>query len=399
MGHTRAKQPRPPSRSRFFEGSMNDRASAAPPVHFLGPEELAALQKPIAATTASSYYSSSRASSEEHSLPAARPLHHKKSSIFGQVWDGVRGRLGFRRGGSTEDGLGKRRSVATDSESTTTDGSTAGYMDDRPTREEALANYHQLVASGFFSSHAIQSSRRPPPGTVVPSQPNSPQPNSHRLQPPNNPSLQPPSPQPPQWPLTPSGSKATTPVRSPASASSRGTKRAATVDDEDDGGGGGKGYQDNNAVRETAPKKLRKSVSRDVVNVPKLRTTSSRRNLLSRRSVSNAGGPDQPASREPNRLSRRVLSKLPNSKPPSAAPPNMPARGSSARRNVSDSASTRVLRPRPSASEPLCVVPDANQGIPTVPAIPLKFTYGEDRENDGPWRGLRRSQRNSTSDD
>jgi hypothetical protein len=35
------------------------------------------------------------------------------------------------------------------------------------------------------------------------------------------------------------------------------------------------------------------------------------------------------------------------------------------------------------------IVPDANRGIPHVPAIPEKFTYGEDRENGGPWRGLR----------
>ncbi|KGQ08598.1 hypothetical protein BBAD15_g6113 [Beauveria bassiana D1-5] len=34
------------SRSRFCEGSMNDRASAAPPVHFLGPDALAALEQP-----------------------------------------------------------------------------------------------------------------------------------------------------------------------------------------------------------------------------------------------------------------------------------------------------------------------------------------------------------------
>lgn len=35
------------SKSRFCEGSMNDRSSAMPPVHFLGPEALAALEQPV----------------------------------------------------------------------------------------------------------------------------------------------------------------------------------------------------------------------------------------------------------------------------------------------------------------------------------------------------------------
>jgi len=55
----------------------------------------------------------------------------------------------------------------------------------------------------------------------------------------------------------------------------------------------------------------------------------------------------------------------------------------------------RVLRPRRSAADDggrvLRVKPSINEGIPGVPDIPPKFTYGEDRENDGPWRGLRRA--------
>ena len=36
---------------------------------------------------------------------------------------------------------------------------------DRPSREEILQSYHQLMASGFFKAHAIQSTRQPPPGS------------------------------------------------------------------------------------------------------------------------------------------------------------------------------------------------------------------------------------------
>ena len=39
---------------------------------------------------------------------------------------------------------------------------------DRPTREEIMKSYNQLMATGFFQSHAIQSTRRPPPGTRPP---------------------------------------------------------------------------------------------------------------------------------------------------------------------------------------------------------------------------------------
>lgn len=35
---------------------------------------------------------------------------------------------------------------------------------DRPSRDEILQSYNQLMASGFFKAHAIQSTRQPPPG-------------------------------------------------------------------------------------------------------------------------------------------------------------------------------------------------------------------------------------------
>ncbi len=65
-------------------------------------------------------------------------------------------------------------------------------------------------------------------------------------------------------------------------------------------------------------------------------------------------------------------------------------------RNVSsgngEGGEMRVLRSQRSLDgrlAPLSVAPDANRGIPSVPAIPPKFTYGEDRDNGAPWRGLR----------
>ena len=40
----------------------------------------------------------------------------------------------------------------------------ASASGDRPSREEILQSYQQLMASGFFKAHAIQSTRQPPPG-------------------------------------------------------------------------------------------------------------------------------------------------------------------------------------------------------------------------------------------
>ncbi|KAI1506559.1 hypothetical protein F5X99DRAFT_7979 [Biscogniauxia marginata] len=46
-----------------------------------------------------------------------------------------------------------------------------GPVLDRPTREEVMQSYNQLMASGFFQAHAIQSTRHARPPTVPPSMP------------------------------------------------------------------------------------------------------------------------------------------------------------------------------------------------------------------------------------
>ncbi|KAK8094460.1 hypothetical protein PG997_001145 [Apiospora hydei] len=42
-----------------------------------------------------------------------------------------------------------------------------GAGTDRPSREEIMASYNELMATGFFQSHAIQSTRQPPPGSRI----------------------------------------------------------------------------------------------------------------------------------------------------------------------------------------------------------------------------------------
>ncbi|KAF4967319.1 hypothetical protein FZEAL_10550, partial [Fusarium zealandicum] len=167
------------SASRFQEGSMNDRTSAAPPVQFLGPAERAALERPVLYKTRSN---NPRPVSDDWADKQVR-----KGRLFGQVWDGVRGRLGFKKDGEDERGSRRRERSRKRDQS-----EQRGRQRDRdhgpreesmveekpveetqreemPSREEILANYHHLMASGFFSSHAIQSTRQPPPGSTQPS--------------------------------------------------------------------------------------------------------------------------------------------------------------------------------------------------------------------------------------
>ncbi|KPM40375.1 hypothetical protein AK830_g6178 [Neonectria ditissima] len=488
MGPPRTRRALSVMPSRFQEGSMNDRTSAAPPVHFLEPGEREALELPAM---------------RSHPRPVSddwADKQVKKGRLLGQVWDGVRGRLGLKREPDDEKGSRKReRSRKGDRDENRRDRSSASdrsrhrdrsrgrerksddrtkgdqeeaqkeaQKDEMPTREEILANYHHLVNSGFFTSHAIQSTRQPPPGSAsssaqdgassassvsrAPPRSYTPQPpppprahtpatrpksssakhhptpkqrSSHEqpqsatydelvasgfFSPPTARRARKPSPSPaapapvvgstrssrdflqpptPRWSSragTPSASRAQSPMPSPASASSRGTKRAATDNASDD--------EDNDDTANDPPtpkKRLRKSPSRDMA-IPKLRNVASRRALLPRRSVS---GPHS-SSREYNKLARRVLGRLPggNARGSNDTPDR---RGSPAARRCASGESkaplqesyyTRVLRPRRSAAETLCVVPNANRGIPKVPVIPEKFVTCEDRENGAPYLAL-----------
>ncbi|EEU44189.1 uncharacterized protein NECHADRAFT_98592 [Fusarium vanettenii 77-13-4] len=497
----RPKTRRALSASRFHEGSMNDRTSAAPPVQFMGPDEIAALERPVSA----SIRSQPRPVSDDW---ADKQVKQKR--LLGQVWDGVRGRLRFKKDG--EDERGSRRRERSRKRDQSESRGRQRERDDRsreekpieepqreemPSREEILANYHHLMASGFFSSHAIQSTRQPPPGSSrsstqssshssvqpptpassanilealsraptpqnlaprppvsrVPT-PRAPTPRAPTPTPTTNPTspsrsrhfhrnhspqhdpqaatyeelvacgffsppapaaVPPPTPkgaapaplvhtgqgsrdylQPPQptrkssrsRSVTPSVSRSHSPLQSPASASSRGTKRAAvdpTSDDEDD-----------DAARDppTPNKKLRKMASRDIA-IPKLRNVASRRAILSRRSVSGPHG----SSKERNTLARRVLGHLPGgngrssfdspdrrTEAASRRSADVPRRSADVpRQPLQEVQHSRVLRSRRSAAEALRVAPNTNRGIPKVPNIPEKFTiYDEDAENIAP---------------
>ncbi|KAL2210370.1 hypothetical protein CC79DRAFT_1365762 [Sarocladium strictum] len=464
---SKTRPARPTSHSRFQEGSMNDRTSNAPPVHFLGNEEnipptsyyddvrqhqIPRKPLPVPAPTATI-----RAIRDEEmedyvpilQQPVQQPQKEKTASkkssrIFGQVWDGVFGMLSGKSSSSSanSNSSGRKKTPSMMSTASTATGTSARGRDSkelkldelrarlqqnenkdsntRPSKEDVMQSYQELVASGFFSSHAIQSTRHSRPGTAKSTTANA---GSSPMKPAEQRPMSP-----PQWPLSTPSKKvnnhqllhqhqphALSPIpMTPGSTGSRGTKRAAATEDDD-------------ADQETAPrsgtKKLRKSASRDVSGAgPRLRSVSSRR-ILSRRSFSSAPSkgspapapqalvtvagplmPQQQPNASPTKLTKRCPPPSTAGRPSIRAPLPIPGRSSSASqqpRNVSENVTsyvtsdldTRVLRPRRSAltsTEARSVVPDAVRGIPGVPSIPPEFTYGEDREVGGPWRGLRR---------
>ena len=409
---------RPPSRSRFQEGSMNDRTSAAPPVHFLDPSQLQQLEQPLGfdvntmttqpMATSSIFnpdQSDDRFTRENNNVNTnpgmttrgvktgkiEKKVVQKKSSRFlGQMWDGVSKRLGLRRGDDAEDkenSLSQQKSRDVTSE-----------------KDEILASYHDLVASGFFTSHAIQSTRHAPPPGIAVSRPAT----SGRSDSASG-ALSPP---PPVWALpTTRGAQnlgmETPPVqRSPNTASSsatssatRGTKRQLDEERPSLDVRSSMDIRDcpntNPSKSSASPKKLRK-----------LRSTNSSRFLSLKPSSSSLKLQKQPP---------HATAAANSSHPPISFPGYIPERGSSARRTVSFGSSDRVLRSRGGVGANssgagsfrsrrggrasnnqmqgidavLKVVPNANRGIPDVPVVPDKFTFGEDRENGAPWRGLR----------
>ncbi|KAI0112074.1 hypothetical protein GGR51DRAFT_54739 [Nemania sp. FL0031] len=216
---------RPPT-SRFQEGSMNDRISAAPPAQFLGPEQLkdyetqfyqepptlpearrprpfsasavhrVELQEPVPLQQSQSQQQYQHPHHHNHQQQQQRTVAHKKSSgFFGRVRDAL-----FHRGGGHHHGeaASKQQEVRRKHSSLQeplreayaamspppprpdylqAGGRTQSEINiaqmfpanprggtDRPSREDVMASYNQLVASGFFQSHAIQSTRHAAPG-------------------------------------------------------------------------------------------------------------------------------------------------------------------------------------------------------------------------------------------
>ncbi|KAI1185085.1 hypothetical protein F5B17DRAFT_442110 [Nemania serpens] len=221
--HTMASEltrPRPPTRtgsgsrpptSRFQEGSMNDRISAAPPAQFLGPEQLKSYEtqfyqeppmlhearrpRPFSASgqlqaTAAPRHVDGGQPPQPQPEQRQTVTHKKSMGFFGRVRDAL-----FHRGGGggqhgqtlKQQELRRKHSSLQEplqhphslpppprpdylrAERSQSDANMAQMfsgprgMADRPSREDVVASYNQLMASGFFQSHAIQSTRHAAP--------------------------------------------------------------------------------------------------------------------------------------------------------------------------------------------------------------------------------------------
>ncbi|KAI1460840.1 hypothetical protein F4805DRAFT_346347 [Annulohypoxylon moriforme] len=192
---------RPPT-SRFVEGSMNDRVSATPPPQYLGPEELREYEK--------QFYTERRLPQGETRKPRRqRPFsessvpetnaqdhfitHRKSTSFFERVREVLRWNSSSRSSASSTKQESARkhtslqepplspqsprspRSPRMDHLRAAKSHSEIPYHNlpelpnfgsgaNRPTREEVMQSYSQLMAEGFFQSHAIQSTRHAGPG-------------------------------------------------------------------------------------------------------------------------------------------------------------------------------------------------------------------------------------------
>lgn len=177
------------AQSRFLEGSMNDRTSAMPPPNFLGPEEATIYEQQFYEKRASTTSQVSASSHQNQQQPPQQQQQQRRpgtaigevskrgsTGFFAPLWDGMREKLSLTRSRSSnsimtagtaskiEDKGKENRISAPFPILQPQDPASAASSGKQPSREEILQNYQNLVASGFFSSHAIQSTRQPPPG-------------------------------------------------------------------------------------------------------------------------------------------------------------------------------------------------------------------------------------------
>ncbi|KAI1262383.1 hypothetical protein F5Y18DRAFT_157979 [Xylariaceae sp. FL1019] len=202
---------RPPT-SRFQEGSMNDRTSAAPPAQFLGSGELMEHEsqvygdqsesqwqrrdRPYSTTAQMETVAGQRASRSSDERP--RMAHKKTSGFFSRVRDALFSR-GAAQAQSSEEVQGqaqthKQQEVRRKHSSLQEpiQPPRPGYLHparsqseinipqivpqmgsstDRPSRDDVMASYKELMATGFFQSHAIQSTRHAGPAGARQPQP------------------------------------------------------------------------------------------------------------------------------------------------------------------------------------------------------------------------------------
>ncbi|KAK3946157.1 hypothetical protein QBC46DRAFT_1272 [Diplogelasinospora grovesii] len=193
--------------SRFLEGSMNDRTSAAPPLNFLGPEDAAAYEQRF--YDANHRMSYPQYQHPQHHWPTSsagqaaaqqqQSNHHKRGSFFlAPLWDGVREKLHLTKSKSTssigqsngqklskENKTSERMEKVNSATSNTTTfsafapGAASAYpaatpavgtgtgadnirsTQGLPSREEVHETYKNLMASGFFDQHVIHGTRHP----------------------------------------------------------------------------------------------------------------------------------------------------------------------------------------------------------------------------------------------
>ncbi|EFQ32229.1 hypothetical protein CGRA01v4_00670 [Colletotrichum graminicola] len=190
--------------SRFVEGSMNDRTSAAPPIDFLGPEDSTEIARRFhmdfyVEAPDAGVFSPERLQRQQYHQPLhqhSQPLLHQPTVTYGHVkrpssssgsqgskkgfWGGLREKLSFVRD------KGARRPLSLDSKLLAQEGGSdnevgvgagappvmapagggGGGVAGMPSREEIMASYQQLMKDGFFDAHAIRSTRQPPPSSL-----------------------------------------------------------------------------------------------------------------------------------------------------------------------------------------------------------------------------------------
>ncbi|KAK1688575.1 hypothetical protein BDP55DRAFT_692231 [Colletotrichum godetiae] len=412
--------------SRFVEGSMNDRTSAAPPIDFLGPEDSTEIARRfhmdfyVDAPDAGVFsperlrYQQQQQQQQQHHQPLhqqSQPLLHQPTITYGEVkrpassasshvgkkgfWGGLREKLSFVR----DKDKGAKRPLSLD-------GKLLAQGD------EIMASYQQLMKDGFFDAHAIRSTRQPPPPSF-------------------NPSTTTYSTKPPtdkksfaervsgQWPLPP------TEEVQPLPDSRDGNRKRGMDNDED----------------MSAAKKLRKSASRMSVDlsIPGLRKQRSHGQSAS---VDVPPPNYMPPPPPPNYMppppppravsggtvfvrrsfsnSNRASNKLAKHQPSSSlgpmpmdtdfTPPN-PSYAASTRSSIDSNDSRRSFREAArawtsrtarKADEPLGLRPNSNHGAAAMPCGPEQFknrgfgcegeNYGvaQERELPSRWRGLAR---------
>lgn len=139
---------------------MNDRASAAPPPHFLGPDPRSPSSASLPNFAPHSSSSSASSSQGDHETQPRRPRSasiSEKKGLSG-LWEGLREKIwGKKRPVSFDSGAVQRPEAAL--------AGAGGGGENRPTREQMLASYQELMAQGFFQARAIQGTRQPLPGS------------------------------------------------------------------------------------------------------------------------------------------------------------------------------------------------------------------------------------------